>query len=66
MLAFSISHKIQINIIFQSLRQEEAVSMGYQGVLWLYDKQNQVTEAGMMNVFFLLENEKGGNNKIQI
>lgn len=40
--------------------QKEASAQGLNQVLWLYGDDHQVTEAGTMNVFVLLVNEKGG------
>lgn len=41
--------------------QKEATAQGLQQVLWLYGDDHQLTEAGTMNVFVLLVNERGGN-----
>jgi branched-subunit amino acid aminotransferase/4-amino-4-deoxychorismate lyase len=40
--------------------QEEAKHRGHQAVLWLYGEDAKITEAGVMNVFFLLKNNEGG------
>ncbi|KAK6637689.1 hypothetical protein RUM44_008111 [Polyplax serrata] len=39
--------------------QRQAISMGLQSVLWLYGEDNQITEAGTMNVFFVIKGEDG-------
>lgn len=39
--------------------QREAVRRGLQQVLWLYGEDNEVTEAGTMNVFMFYINEDG-------
>ena len=37
----------------------EAVAKGYSQVLWVFGEEEQITEVGAMNVFFLLEKEGG-------
>ncbi|XP_053318257.1 branched-chain-amino-acid aminotransferase, cytosolic isoform X1 [Spea bombifrons] len=39
--------------------QEEAIEKGCQQVLWLYGEDDQITEAGTMNVFVFWKNEDG-------
>lgn len=39
--------------------QREAASRGLQQVLWLYGDDNQITEAGTMNLFIVIQNDKG-------
>ncbi|CAH1393735.1 unnamed protein product [Nezara viridula] len=39
--------------------QEQAHKKGYQQVLWLYGEDNQITEAGTMNIFVVIKNTKG-------
>jgi branched-chain amino acid aminotransferase len=40
--------------------QAEAVSSGYSQVLWLFGEDHEVTEVGSMNVFFVLEDTRTG------
>lgn len=40
--------------------QKEATAQGVNQVLWLYGQDQQVTEAGTMNMFMLMVNEQGG------
>lgn len=39
--------------------QHEAQAKGFEQVLWLYGEQDQVTEAGTMNIFIVVKNENG-------
>lgn len=39
--------------------QHEAQSQGLHQVLWLYGEEDQVTEAGTMNIFIVIKNENG-------
>jgi branched-chain amino acid aminotransferase len=41
------------------LPQAEAAKKGYTQVLWLYGEEEQVTEVGTMNIFFLIKNKDG-------
>lgn len=41
-----------------------ANKMGCQQVLWLYDRDEKLTEVGTMNIFIYWINEKGGIYKI--
>lgn len=40
--------------------QQEAVSKGLQQVLWLYGDDDQLTEAGTMNIFIVFRDKTGG------
>jgi len=40
--------------------QKEATAQGVNQVLWLYGEDQQVTEAGTMNMFMVMVNEQGG------
>lgn len=40
--------------------QKEAIGKGLQQVLWLYGDDNELTEAGTMNVFIFILNDDGG------
>jgi len=40
--------------------QQEAAEKGLQQVLWLYGKNNELTEIGTMNVFVVYINNNGG------
>lgn len=40
--------------------QQEAASKGLHHVLWLYGPEHELTEAGIMNIFMLFINDKGG------
>lgn len=40
--------------------QAEAVNSGYSQVLWLFGEDHEVTEVGSMNVFFVLEDTRTG------
>ncbi len=37
----------------------EAAEKGYSQVLWLFGDDDEITEVGAMNVFFVWENEDG-------
>lgn len=39
--------------------QAEAQERGFEQVLWLYGEDDQITEAGTMNIFILIKNEEG-------
>lgn len=41
--------------------QKEAIEKGLQQVLWLYGDDNELTEAGTMNVFIFILNDDGGD-----
>ena len=41
----------------------EAAGRGYDQVLWLYGEDKEITEVGLMNVFFLLEKSDNGGGK---
>ncbi len=41
----------------------EAQARGYSQILWTFGEDEQVTEVGAMNVFFLLEKEGGGGRR---
>ena len=38
---------------------KEAMSMGYNQVLWMWGEEDEVTECGAMNLFFVLEEVRG-------
>lgn len=42
--------------------QKEAIEKGLQQVLWLYGEDNEVTEAGTMNIFMFFINDDGGEH----
>ncbi|KAL9186832.1 hypothetical protein ACHAXT_010552 [Thalassiosira profunda] len=42
----------------------EANAAGYSQVLWVFGEDEQVTEVGAMNVFFLMEKEGGGRELV--
>ena len=42
----------------------EAARMGYSQVLWLYGDDQQVTEVGTMNIFFLVRNAASGRQEL--
>jgi hypothetical protein len=44
--------------------QAEAARQGCQQVLWLCGDQHLMTEVGTMNLFVLMDNEKGGKSGI--
>ena len=46
--------------------QKEATEKGMQQVLWLYGEDQQVTEAGTMNIFVFCINDQGGTKIIQV
>ncbi|KAH0838812.1 aminotransferase [Lanmaoa asiatica] len=52
-------HKFGGNYAPGFLPQREAAAQGYDQVLWLFGKDNQVTEAGAMNVFVVLKRASG-------
>jgi branched-chain amino acid aminotransferase len=37
----------------------EAAQRGYSQVLWLFGENDEITEVGAMNVFFVLRNDNG-------
>lgn len=43
---------------------DEAASRGYDQVLWLFGKDDEITEVGSMNLFFLLDNETTGRREL--
>lgn len=47
-------------IVIYQLFQDIAKQRGLHSVLWLYGEDRQVTEAGTMNIFFIILNENGG------
>ncbi|CAG0915291.1 unnamed protein product [Notodromas monacha] len=52
-------HKMACNYAAPLRIQEEAKKLGYPSVLWLHGEDARITEAGTMNVFFVLELSKG-------
>lgn len=42
--------------------QKEAIEKGLQQVLWLHGEDNEVTEAGTMNIFMFFINDDGGEH----
>lgn len=46
--------------------QNEAAKKGCQQVLWLYDKEEYLTEAGTMNIFLVIKNDKGGRFQLNL
>ncbi len=49
---------IKTIVVFHS--QEKAAKFGCQQVLWLYGKEEQLTEAGTMALFAYYINDRGG------
>ncbi|CAD5122078.1 unnamed protein product [Dimorphilus gyrociliatus] len=48
------------------LQSEAAKKHNCQQILWLYGKEEQLTEVGTMNIFMMWKNEEGGNNLSKI
>lgn len=44
--------------------QREAMSRGFQQNLWLFGKEEYITEVGTMNLFVALKNKKTGQNEL--
>lgn len=44
--------------------QAEAAANGYGQVLWLFGPEEEITEVGAMNVFFVLQNKDTGRNEL--
>lgn len=59
-LAATVALDFCRNYACSLLGQYEAVDYGCQQVLWLYGEDQQITEAGTMNIFLYWINEDGG------